>query len=58
MVRADFITTDPVTSKLYPQAKMQKIVLGETVFPDLAPALTLPISPGWVDITPAEAAGG
>jgi len=58
VVRADLITTDPIASKLYPEAKMQKIVLGETAFPDLPPALTLPISPGWVDITPSEAAGG
>ncbi len=36
---------------------MQKMVLGETVFPDLPPALTLPITPDWVEITPAEAAG-
>ncbi len=57
VVRADFITTDPFTSKLYPNAKMQKVVLGETVFPDLPAALTLPISPDWVEITPAEAAG-
>ena len=38
VVRADFITTDPFTSKLYPNAKMQKIELGKTVFPDLPPA--------------------
>jgi ribose transport system substrate-binding protein len=57
VVRADLITTDPFTSKLYPEAKMQKIVLGETAFPDLPPGLTLPITPDWVEITPAEAAG-
>ena len=38
VVRADFITTDPFTSKLYPNAKMQKIELGKTAFPDLPPA--------------------
>ena len=35
-----------------------KIELGRTVFPDLAPGLSLPISPDWVTITPQEAAGG
>ena len=40
-----------------PNAKMQKIEIGENVFPDLPPGLTLPITPDWVEITPAEAAG-
>jgi ribose transport system substrate-binding protein len=57
VVRADFITTDPFSSKLYPEAKMQKMETGKTVFPDLPPGLTLPITPDWVEITPAEAAG-
>ncbi|MFO1141797.1 MAG: substrate-binding domain-containing protein [Amaricoccus sp.] len=57
VVRADFITTDPFESKLYPQAKMQKMDAGKTVFPDMPPGLTLPITPDWVEITPAEAAG-
>jgi len=54
----DFLTTDPTNSQLYPDANMLKIVTGETAFPDLSPGLTLPISPDWIEITAAEAAGG
>jgi ribose transport system substrate-binding protein len=57
LVKGDFVTTDPFVSKLYPDAKMQKIAVGENAFPDQAPGLTLPITPTWVDITAAEAAG-
>ncbi len=31
--------------------------VGVNAFPDQAPGLTLPITPDWVDITAAEAAG-
>ena len=34
-----------------------RIELGKSAFPDLAPGLSLPITPDWVSITPAEAAG-
>ena len=34
-----------------------KIELGENAFPDQPPGLTLPITPDWVEITAAEAAG-
>jgi ribose transport system substrate-binding protein len=33
------------------------IVTGQTAFPDQPPGLSLPISPDWVQITPAEATG-
>ena len=36
---------------------MQKIEIGKNAFPDLAPGVSLPITPDWVEITPAEAAG-
>ena len=36
---------------------MQKIEVGKTAFPDQPPGLTLPITPDWVEITAAEAAG-
>jgi ribose transport system substrate-binding protein len=55
LVRADFITSDPYTSTLFPDAKMEKIALGTNVFPDLAPGLTLPVTPSWMTITAAEA---
>ncbi|MER9474880.1 hypothetical protein NKI60_20500, partial [Mesorhizobium sp. M0520] len=42
---------------LYPHATMQKIEVGKNAFPDMAPGLFLPVSPDWVEITPAEAAG-
>jgi len=57
VVRADFITSDPFDSKLYPQAKMEKAEIGKNVFPDQAPGLTLPVTPDWMTITAAEAAG-
>lgn len=57
VVRADFVTSDPITSKLYPEAKMEKIEIGKNVFPDQAPGLTLPVTPDWMTITAAEAAG-
>jgi ribose transport system substrate-binding protein len=56
-VKGDFVTTDPFESELYPGTKMIKIAIGENAFPDQAPGLTLPITPDWVDITAAEAAG-
>ena len=56
-VKGDFVTTDPFESKLYPGTKMIKIAIGENAFPDQAPGLTLPITPDWVEITAAEAAG-
>lgn len=57
LVYGDFITTDPIKSELYPDAVMQKIEIGKNAWPDRAPGLTLPISPTWVEITAAEAAG-
>jgi len=56
-VKGDFLTTDPFDSQLFPETKMVKITLGESAFPELAPGLTLPISPDWVEITANEAAG-
>lgn len=53
----EYLSTDPAPSKLYPDVKVRKIVFGETAFPDQPPGLYLPVSPDWVDITPAEAAG-
>jgi len=52
-----YLTTNPVTVTGYGYAKMEKIVLGKTAFPSLAPGLTLPVSPTWITITPKEAAG-
>ena len=56
-IKGDFVTTDPFESELYPNTKMIKIAVGENAFPDQAPGLTLPITPDWVEITAAEAAG-
>jgi ribose transport system substrate-binding protein len=52
------LTTDPIDAKYTPGSTAVKIELGKTVFPDLAPGLSLPISPDWVTISPQEAAGG
>jgi len=57
LVYGDFLSTDPIKSELYPDAVFQKIEIGKNAFPDLPPGLTLPITPGWVDITAKEAAG-
>jgi len=57
LVKGDVMTTDPFVSARHPQMNMVNIVLGENAFPELAPGLTVPISPDWLDITPAEAAG-
>jgi ribose transport system substrate-binding protein len=57
LVYGDFVTTDPIKSELYPDAVMQKIEIGKNAWPDRPPGLTLPISPDWVEITAAEAAG-
>jgi ribose transport system substrate-binding protein len=52
-----FLSTDPQTSKLYPNVTMEKIEIGKNAFPDLAPGLALPITPDWVSISAQEAAG-
>ena len=57
LVYGDFLTTDPIKSELYSNATMDKIEIGKNAFPDLAPGLTLPITPTWVDITAQEASG-
>ena len=57
LVKGDFLATAPFKSELYPDAVTQTIEVGKTAFPDSPPGLTLPISPGWVEITAADAAG-
>ncbi len=57
LVFGDFLTTDPIKSELYDNAKMQTLEIGKNAFPDQPPGLTLPITPDWVDITAQEAAG-
>jgi ribose transport system substrate-binding protein len=57
VVKGDFITTDPFVSTRYPEASMLQIAVGENAFPDQPPGLTLPITPDWVEISAAEAAG-
>jgi ribose transport system substrate-binding protein len=53
------LTTDPIEVAGYaPNSTAVKIEPGKNVFPDLAPGLSLPISPDWVTITPQEASGG
>jgi len=51
------LTTDTVDAKYMPNTTAVKLELGKTVFPDLPPGLSLPISPDWVTITPQEASG-
>jgi ribose transport system substrate-binding protein len=56
-VNGAFLTTDPITSDAYPDARFEKIEIGKNAFPDLPPGLTLPISPDWLSISAKEAAG-
>ena len=51
------LTTDMVDAKYMPNTSAVKIELGKTVFPDLSPGLSLPISPDWVSISAKEASG-
>jgi len=57
LIKGDFMSTHPFVSERHPDVKIVNIVLGENAFPDLAPGLTVPISPDWVNITAEEAAG-
>lgn len=59
LVNGDFLATNggEWSSKLYPDATIQKIEIGTNAWPDRPPGLTLPITPDWVDITAEEAAG-
>ena len=57
ILETSFVTTDPFESKLFPSATMLQIELGKNAFKDQPPGLTLPITPDWVEITAAEAAG-
>jgi ribose transport system substrate-binding protein len=56
-VPAPFLATDPVPSKLFPEAVIEKIEIGNNAFPDIAPGLSLPFSPSWVEIKPQELGG-
>jgi len=51
------LTNAPNDGKFLPGTKLAAIELGKSAFPEYAPGLSLPISPDWVEITPAEAAG-
>jgi ribose transport system substrate-binding protein len=52
-----YLTTNVTKITGWGYATQQKIVLNKTAFPKLAPGLTLPVTPSWVNITPSEAAG-
>ena len=51
------LTNAPVEGKYLPGAKFTKLESGKNAFPALAPGISLPISPDWVEITAADAAG-
>ena len=59
LINGDFLATngDTFKSALYPDAVVEKIEIGKNAWPDRPPGLTLPITPSWVEITAAEAAG-
>jgi len=56
-VKGDFLVTAPFVSTRHPEMNMVSIAIGENAFPDLAPGLTVPISPDWMTITAEESAG-
>ena len=57
-VKGDFVTTDPFELEALSRTpRCMKIEVGKNAFPDQPPGLTLPITPDWVEITAAEAAG-
>ena len=51
------LATDLVKADYAPGSSIVRIDPGKNVFPDLAPGISLPITPDWVSITPGEAAG-
>jgi ribose transport system substrate-binding protein len=51
------LTNTPVDGKYQPGATFTKLEAGKNAFPDLAPGISLPISPDWVEITAADASG-
>jgi ribose transport system substrate-binding protein len=51
------LATDLPNATYAPGSTVEKIETGKSAFPDLAPGLSLPITPAWVEITPKEAAG-
>lgn len=57
LVETPLLTTDPVDAAYTGSTKPEKIEIGRTAFPDDPPGLSLPVSPDWVQITPAEALG-
>ena len=58
VLETDFVTTDPFESQALSRTpRCCKIELGKNAFKDQPPGLTLPITPDWVEITAAEAAG-
>ena len=57
LVETPLLTTDPVDAYYVGNAKPEKIAIGTTAFPELPPGLSLPVTPDWVQITPAEALG-
>lgn len=57
LVETPLLTTDPVKAAYVGSSEPQKIQAGQTAFPDLPPGLSLPVTPDWVQITPAEALG-
>ncbi len=54
LIRTPLLTNDVADAGPGAEA----IVAGKTAFPDQPPGLSLPVSPSWVRITPAEATGG
>jgi ribose transport system substrate-binding protein len=57
LIESPRLTTDLVKADFTPGTELQKLEIGMNAFPDLPPGLAIPISPTWVQITPAEAAG-
>ena len=57
LVENPLLTNAPVAGNYTSGTKLATIELGKSAFAELPPGLSLPISPDWVQITAAEAAG-
>jgi ribose transport system substrate-binding protein len=55
LVDTPLLTTDMVDAPYQGSARPEPVVAGKSAFPDLPPGLSLPVSPNWIEITPAEA---
>jgi len=57
VVKGDFLTNTAKAPAAFADAPVKALEIGKNAFPDQPPGLSLPVTPDWVEITAAEAAG-